>query len=159
MADDHEMRLPRRDETGFTLIELAVVLMVIAVLVVLSVPLYVGYRNRAVDVEAKAEVREALIPVKAYILDGDGTAATMQDGAKQFSPTLVFDAAGVNGVALQEATDGSVCLWKAASTGNVFGIWQAAIDTQTLYATVGAVPADCPLIADTAGAGFVTSPW
>jgi prepilin-type N-terminal cleavage/methylation domain-containing protein len=159
LADDHGMTVLRRDEAGFTLIELAVALMVIALLVVISVPLYTGYRNRAVDLEAKAEVREALIPVKAYILDGDGTAATIQDGAKQFSPTLVFDPAGVNGVAIQEATDGSVCLWRAASTENVFGIWQGSIDTQTLYAVVPAIPADCPLIADTAVAGFVATPW
>lgn len=149
----------RRPQSGLTLIELAVVLMVILLLVVISVPLYTGYRNRAVDVEAKVQVREALIPVKAYILDGDGLAPTIQDGAKEFSPTLVFDPAGVNGVALQEAVDGSVCLWRVASTGNVFGIWQGSIDTQTLYAVVAAIPADCPVVADTAGAGFVTSPW
>lgn len=153
------MNAPSRREGGFTLIELMVVLLIVAVLIAISVPLYRGYRDRAVETEARAELRESLVPVKAYLLDGDGTAATVEEGARTFSPTMTFDATGVNGVLLQEATDGSVCLWRDPGTGNVYAVWQSSIGDTTFYATTTEIAAACPISAAAAGAGFSATPW
>ena len=153
------MKAPNRREGGFTLVELMVVLLIILVLVAISIPLYRGFRDRAVETEARAELRETLVPVKAYLLDGDGTAATLQEGAKRFSPNLVFDPSGIDAVMLQEAADGSVCLWRNPGTGNVYGIWQSSVGDTTLYATTAAIAAACPLEAAAAGAGFTATPW
>lgn len=153
------MDAPDRREGGFTLVELMVVLLIVAVLIAISVPLYRGYRDRAVETEARAELRETLVPVKAYLLDGDGAAATVEEGARTFSPTMTFDATGSNGVLLQEATDGSVCLWRNPGTGNVYAIWQSSIGDATFYATTTEVAAACPIAAAAAGAGFTATPW
>ena len=153
------MKALSRREGGFTLVELMVVLLIVVVLIAISVPLYRGYRDRAVETEARAELRESLVPVKAYLLDGDGMAATIAEGARGFSPTMTFDATGVNGVMIQEATDGSVCLWRDPGTGNVYAIWQSAIGDATFYATTTEVAAVCPIEAAAPGAGFSATPW
>ena len=153
------MESPSRREGGFTLVELMIVLLIILALVAISIPLYRGFRDRAVETEAREELRETLVPVKAYLLDGDGAAATLEEGAKRFSPNLQFDPAGVDAVMLQEAADGSVCLWRDPGTGNVYAIWQSAVGDTTLYATTVAIPAACPLEAAAAGAGFAATPW
>ena len=153
------MDAPDRREGGFTLVELMLVLLIILVLVAISLPLYQGFRDRAVETEAREELRETLVPVKAYLIDGDGAAATLEEGARQFSPSVQFDPVGAGAVALQEAADGSVCLWRDPGTGNVYAIWQSATGDTTLYATTAAIPAACPLEAAAPGAGFTSTPW
>ena len=58
-----------RDERGFTLIELMTVILIIAVLVLLALPTFLGARNRAYDVNAKANVRNAFAAERAYYTD------------------------------------------------------------------------------------------
>ena len=48
-----------KDEHGFTLIELMTVILIIAVLVVLALPTFLGARNRAADRATTADVRNA----------------------------------------------------------------------------------------------------
>jgi type IV pilus assembly protein PilA len=58
-----------RDERGFTLIELMVVVMIIAVLVALALPTFLGTRTRAQDRAAQSDVRNAFAAEKAYYSD------------------------------------------------------------------------------------------
>jgi prepilin-type N-terminal cleavage/methylation domain-containing protein len=58
---------PRRN--GFTLIEILLVLIVIAVLLAIAIPSILSYRNRAGDAVAKADVRVAIPAINAYYGD------------------------------------------------------------------------------------------
>jgi type IV pilus assembly protein PilA len=69
-------RLDGNTEQGFTLIELLVVIIIIGILLAIAVPSYLGFRGRAADSSAKANVRAALPAVEAYFAD-EGTYAGM----------------------------------------------------------------------------------
>ena len=58
-----------RDERGFTLIELMTVILIIAVLVVLALPTFLGARKQAFDRAAQADVRNAFAAERAYYTD------------------------------------------------------------------------------------------
>ena len=58
-----------RDEHGFTLIELMVVVLIISILVVLALPTFLGARQRASDRATQANIRNAFAAERAYYTD------------------------------------------------------------------------------------------
>lgn len=60
-------------ENGYTLVELLVVMLILAILFSLSVVTYAGVRNSGFDTEAKANLRHGVIAAQAYYTEKDGT--------------------------------------------------------------------------------------
>jgi type IV pilus assembly protein PilA len=61
----------RDEESGFTLIELLIVLVIIAILLAIAIPSYLGFKDRANQRAAQANVRAAVPSAEAYYQDNN----------------------------------------------------------------------------------------
>ena len=61
-----------RDEEGFTLIELMVVVLIIAILIAIAIPTFLGAQNRARDRGAQSNLRNGITAAKTISTDHEG---------------------------------------------------------------------------------------
>ena len=69
-----DRRIAPRGERGFTLIELLLVMIIIGVLLAIAVPSFLGFKGRAQQRTAAANVRSAIPAAAAYFSDNNSYA-------------------------------------------------------------------------------------
>lgn len=106
----------RREEAGFTLVELLVVMVVIAILVSIVLALHFGARERASDAVAKTNIRTAVAAFEAYQADNGSYAGMTVAGLKStYSP-------GLGNIVINWTTPASYCV---SSTVNGRTWWKS----------------------------------
>ena len=137
------MRTRLNKDEGFTLIELMVVVLIIAILVAIAIPTFLGQRKNAQDSAAKSNVRNALATEKAYFSVNQVFTATTADLAA-IEPNLF--GTGADPVSVVIGTGGvSVCLTQKSAGGDYFSVWDGTT-SGTVYRVAATAPAvaDCP---------------
>jgi type IV pilus assembly protein PilA len=85
----------RRDEGGFTLIELMVVVLIIAILLAIAIPTFLGAQNKAKDRSAQSSLRNAVTAAKTIYADSQTYTGIDTTAMGSIEPSLTYKATGV----------------------------------------------------------------
>jgi type IV pilus assembly protein PilA len=119
------LRKRRDEEGGFTLIELMVVVLIIAILLAIAIPTFLGARQRAQDRAAQSNLRNAFTTEKVYYTDNqaytdDVSALSDLEKSLEWVNTGTPTAGSREVLVDVDSTSGAVCLTAVSASGTTF---------------------------------------
>lgn len=112
----------RSDEKGFTLIELMVVVLIIAILVAIAIPTFIGMRNRGYDAQAKSNLRNGVTAAQTYFTDNEAYTGMNAAALTAVEANITFADAGVvaNEVVISGVAADAFTLTCTSTSGTAF---------------------------------------
>jgi type IV pilus assembly protein PilA len=148
------MRRGLNREDGFSLIELMVVVMIIAILIAIAIPSFLGFRKNAQDRAAQSDLRTVLLAENAFQLENGVFTTDTAD-------ILAFEANAPVAEALPAVqmyiTDGNLCLERESLSGENFAIY-VVLNGPTYYGSAADGGDACSTAATVPGT-FSRSGW
>lgn len=92
------LRHRQKSDEGFTLIELMVVVLIIAILLAIAIPTFLGAQSKAKDRSAQSSVRNALTSAKTLYADTGTYTGSTDVALKAIEPAFSFLAAPASSV-------------------------------------------------------------
>jgi type IV pilus assembly protein PilA len=146
------------DESGFTLIELMVVVLIIAILIAIAIPTFLGAQNKAKDRAAQSSLRNALTSAKTLYTDSSDYNTATPAALQGVEPSLSFcvagsavaskcDAAGLSigpkGVSVDNVSADNIVFASRSASGTCFYLQDTATGPGTQFATSATGQATC----------------
>ena len=137
---------PVRQEAGFSLIELLVVILIIGILAAIAIPAFLNQRGKAYDASAKSQVRTAQTAIEAYVTDHSGSyAGATPAGLIAIEPTLRDTGPAALSSVIPNGTNGYALVSTANETGDTFTITVTnGVVTRTCASAGGGHSEGCP---------------
>jgi type IV pilus assembly protein PilA len=133
-----QLRTKTRSESGFTLVELLVVMLILGLLASIAIPAFFNQRIKAQDSEAKSIAKTAQTALETFATDRNGlyTGAT-RTLLKQIEPTLSSATSGANAITTLSVGPSAYTLSVTSAGGNVFSIVRATNGALSYPCTTG----------------------
>jgi type IV pilus assembly protein PilA len=122
------IRKNMQDDKGFTLIELMVVVLIIAILIAIAIPTFLGLRRRAQDRAAQSDLRNAMTAAKAFYTDDETYAGFDAAQGELIEPSLNWDtAADPDFVTIELANAQDITFSRTSASGTDFCITDSSV--------------------------------
>jgi len=126
-------RRHKGQEEGFTLIELMVVVLIIAILIAIAIPTFLGARTRAQDRQAQSNLRNAFAAEKVVYTDNQtfttnaGTLSAIEPSLTYSSDPVVSASSDAKAIYVVTAnSDGTVILGAKSKSGSCYYMQDSA---------------------------------
>ena len=141
----NRLRVRAQSESGFTLVELLVVMLILGLLAAIAIPAFFNQRTKAQDAEAKSTVKTAQTALETYATDNNGSyAGADRAKLKQIEPTLSSASSGANAITTLTVASNAYTLTVTSDSGNTFTIARDTAGSLTYPCTPSGGGGGCP---------------
>ncbi len=149
----------RRQDRGFSLIELMVVMMILAILVAIALVAYARFEQRAQDADAQTALRHAMLAEQALFTDNNAYSDNPVD-FDAFEPAVFVNLTSASdfGVFVDKYDDDVVCLHEKGGGGAILAVWLHSQQTPQYGRFPNQATADL-FVCDDSDPGWSTQGW